>query len=203
MTKMTAGRRKPARDRLVEAATRLFNDGGYHATGIDLILAEAGVAKMTLYNNFPSKDDLIAEVLRRRGEAFRAWLVAWVDRIDAAHPRERVLAVFDALAAWHTDATEGPGLPFKGCIFVRAAGEYPERDHVLHRLAGANKQAVVDLLRGLVAALGVREPEVLAEQLGMLVEGATVAVLTRGRADAAAIARGGAATLIDAACHAR
>lgn len=199
MTEASAERRKPARERLVETATRLFNEGGYHATGIDLILAEAGVAKMTLYNNFPSKDDLIAEVLRRRAEAFREWLVAWVARVEAGHPRERLLAVFDALAAWHGSAPDGPGLPFKGCFFVRAAGEYPERDHALHRLAGESKQAVVDLLRDLAVDLGAREPDVLAEQLGMLVEGATVAALTRGRSDAARIARRAAATLLDAA----
>jgi AcrR family transcriptional regulator len=178
---------------------RLFNEGGYHATGIDRILAEAGVAKMTLYNNFPSKDDLIIEALRRRGESFRGWLADWVSKDSNASPRDRLLAVFDAVGAWHNGAPAGPGLPFKGCVFVRASGEYPSDDDAVHRAAGANKQAVIDLLQGLATDLGVPDPEGLAEQLGYLIEGATVAALTRGRTDAAGIAKRSARILIDAA----
>ena len=176
----------------------MFNEGGYHATGIDQILAEAGVAKMTLYNNFPSKDDLIVEVLRRRGEDFRAWLTEWVARSGAPTPRDRLLSVFDALAVWHRNGPGGPGLPFKGCVFVRASGEYPAESSAIHQAAGANKQAVIDLLADLAADLGVSDPTDLAEQLGLLIEGATVAALTRGRMDAAGRAKRSAAILIDA-----
>ncbi|MCR9174925.1 MAG: TetR/AcrR family transcriptional regulator [Alphaproteobacteria bacterium] len=191
-------RSTPARERLIETATRMFNAGGYHATGIDQILAGAGVAKMTLYNNFASKEDLIVEVLRRRGEGFRAWLAEWVARSGAATPRERLLAVFDALAVWHRDGPDGPGLPFKGCVFVRASGEYPSGDSAIHLAAAANKQAVIDLLAELASDLTVPDPRDLAEQLGYLIEGATVAALTRGRTDAAERAKRSAAILIDA-----
>ena len=195
---MTAERPSPARDRLVETATRLFNEGGYHATGIDRILADAGVAKMTLYNNFPSKDDLIVEVLRRRGEGFRAWLREWVTRSGAASSRDRLLSVFDAQAVWHQNGPAGPGLPFRGCVFVRASGEYPSGDSAIHQAAAANKQAVIDLLVELASDLAVPDPQDLAEQLGFLIEGATVAALTRGRTDAAGRAKRSAAILIDA-----
>ena len=197
-TQSSPSRAKPARERLIETATRMFNDGGYHATGIDQILSEAGVAKMTLYNNFGSKDDLIVEVLRRRGEDFRAWLAEWVTRSGASTPRDRLLAVFDALAVWHRNGRDGPGLPFKGCVFVRASGEYPSGDSAIHQAAGANKQAIIDLLADLLADLSVPDPRDLAEQLGYLIEGATVAALTRGRTDAAERAKRSAAILIDA-----
>lgn len=200
---MTADQPSPARHRLVKTATRLFNEGGYHATGIDRILAEARVAKMTLYNNFASKDALIVEVLRQRSEAFRTWLTEWVERSDPASPRDRLLSVFDALSAWHRSAPDGPGLPFRGCVFVRASGEYPAEDTAVHQAAGASKQAVIDLLAGLAVDLDTPDPQDLAEQLGLLIEGATVAALTRGRTDAAAIAKRSAAILIDASMSAR
>ena len=68
------------RDELVETALDLFYRNGFHATGIDRILAEAGVAKMTLYKHFRSKDDLIVAALERRDERFRAWFQGTVER---------------------------------------------------------------------------------------------------------------------------
>ncbi|MDJ0935396.1 MAG: helix-turn-helix domain-containing protein, partial [Kiloniellales bacterium] len=110
---MTATRR----DHLVDTAAKLFARHGFHATGIDRILAEAGVAKMTLYKHFRSKDELILAALRRRDEEFRNWFRRRVEaRADA--PRARLLAVFDVLAEWF----EQPD--FAGCTFVAAAAEF-------------------------------------------------------------------------------
>ena len=84
------------RDHLVETALGLFMRDGFHATGIDAILAEAGVAKMTLYNHFKSKDELILAALRLRDEQFLEWLVSAVEA-RADKPRGRLLALFGAL----------------------------------------------------------------------------------------------------------
>ena len=89
------------RDHLVDTALKLFARGGFHATGIDTILAEAGVAKMTLYNHFRSKEELILAVLRRRDELFRNWFVKRVEQ-QADQPRQRLIAMFDVLGL--TDA---------------------------------------------------------------------------------------------------
>ena len=83
------------RDQLIDTAEELFYQHGFNATGIDKILAEAGVAKMTLYNHFKSKDALIEAALQRRDERFRDWLSAQVES-KADTPRERLLGLFDA-----------------------------------------------------------------------------------------------------------
>ena len=84
------------RDHLVETARRLFYRDGFHNTGIDAILAEAGVAKMTLYKHFKSKDELILAVLRRQDEEFRNQLMRRVEK-DHKGPRERLLGLFDVI----------------------------------------------------------------------------------------------------------
>src|SRR5258708_27708372 len=101
------------RDHLVETALALFSKHGYHATGIDRILAEAGVAKMTLYKHFKSKDELILAALSRRDEKFRTWFMREVER-HGRTPRERLLVVFDILEAWFQSRE------FRGCMFVNA-----------------------------------------------------------------------------------
>ena len=128
---MTATRR----DHLLETALRMFYRHGFHATGIDAILAESGVAKMTLYKHFGSKEELILAALVLRDERWRAWLDAAIGRAGPA-PRDRLLAVFDALVEWFAD----PG--FAGCLFVRAAAEFPDPAHPAHREAARHKQRV-------------------------------------------------------------
>src|SRR5258708_34708744 len=101
------------REELVDRALELFYRHGFHATGIDRILAEAGVAKMTLYKHFKSKDELILAALTRRDEKFRTWFMREVERRGRT-PRERLLVVFDILAAWVQSRQ------FRGCMFVNA-----------------------------------------------------------------------------------
>ena len=103
------------RDHLVETAAELFRRNGYHATGIDRILAESGCAKMTLYKHFRSKDELILAALRRRDEQFRNALMRAVER-RAESPRGRLLAVFERLGELIAEPD------FSGCMFVNAAG---------------------------------------------------------------------------------
>src|SRR5690349_24191911 len=101
-------RRSQIRDHLLETALRLFNEHGYHATGVDLIISEAGVAKTTLYRHFETKEDLILAALERRDEEDRYAMRAFVDA-HAADPLERLLATFDFLEAAVDDQR------FRGC----------------------------------------------------------------------------------------
>lgn len=180
------------RDHLVDTAVALFGRHGFHATGIDRVLRESGVAKMTLYKHFRSKDELILAALRRRDERFRNWLVRAVEG-RARSPRARLLALFDAVGEW----IAGPD--FSGCTFINAAAEFADPDHPIHGAAAEHKRLVLGYLRGLAEAAGAAQADVLARQLMLLVEGAIVIAQVSGQAGAAAEARGAAEILIAAA----
>src|SRR5579859_5684002 len=91
--------RGDAREKILETACRLFYENGLHATGINTIVAQSGVNKMTLYKYFPSKQDLILDVLQRRDEEWRRWFQQTVEAC-ADQPADRLLAMFDALKIW-------------------------------------------------------------------------------------------------------
>ena len=180
------------RDQLIDTALDLFYRHGFHATGIDKILARSGVAKMTLYKHFKSKDELILAALRRRDENFRNWFMRAVERA-ASTPRERLLAIFDVLGEW----TGGPD--FSGCMFINASAEFAEQDNPIHAASAEHKRLVLAYVRELAAAAGATEPAALAEGLMLLLEGAIVMAHVAGQRDAAVQAkRAGAALLRDA-----
>ena len=179
------------REHLIDTALSLFTRDGYHAVGIDTVLATAGVAKMTLYNHFKSKEELIAAVLERLGSNIAEELGAKI----AAAPggaHGRVLAVFDWLDEWF----RSPG--FHGCLFVKAAGEYPASGDLPRQAAVAFKATVQSLLEKLCAELGVADSVALARQLALLVEGATVLAFIQRRPDSATDARAAARVLLAA-----
>lgn len=177
------------RDHLIDTALELFNRGGYHAVGIDKILAESGVAKMTLYKHFRSKDDLILAALARRDER---WLKGLGDSVAqrAASPRGRLLAVYDVLSEWF----EAPD--FNGCMFIKAAGEFTEAENPIHAACAAHQRRLFDYLRDLAAAAGAPRPAKLARELMLLAVGAIVITQVNGAVDAAAQARETARVLI-------
>ena len=177
------------RDHLVGTALALFSKHGYHATGIDRILAESGVAKMTLYKHFRSKDELILAALRRRDEEFCRWFQAEVES-RAGTARERLLAVFDVLDAWFKDPE------FNGCCFVHAAGEYGRKDDPVHVAAAEHKAHIQGFLRTLAQAAGAAAPDDVARQLMLLIDGAVAAAHVSGEVNAARDARALAETLV-------
>lgn len=188
---------KSRRDDLVETALKLFYTGGFNATGIDKILEESGVAKMTLYNHFRSKDELILAVLHRRDEQFRNWLMGEMEKASA-EPRARLLAMFDALQIWFEGrAFKGQG--FHGCAFINVSGEFSDQSHPAHRVAAEHKRSIVEYLERLCSDAGIPHPEKLAEQLALLKEGAIATAHVRGMPEAAEIAKEMAARMIDAA----
>jgi AcrR family transcriptional regulator len=179
----------PKRDHLMATAWRLFYRDGLRAVGIDTILAEAGVAKMTLYNHFASKEELIIAILEKRDVEFRASLMAHVEAAGP-DPEKRLTAVFDWLEGWFGSES------FKGCVFIRAVSEYPDPSHPIHQTAWRHKVAVKAALTDLCAAAGAKEPATLAEALGLLIDGAIVtAHATRSTAPARSAAVAASALL--------
>jgi AcrR family transcriptional regulator len=182
--------RPSARERILAAANELFYEEGVQTVGIDRIIEHAGVAKASLYNTFGSKDELVKSYLQARHESRRARLTRWVEQQD--DPRDRLLAVFDALQAQLADPE------FHGCAFMNASAEAKP---------GSSIEAVCDLSRGWVRALlvdlaaeaGARDPEKLAQQLVLLYDGATVGARLDRDPSTAAAARAVAASLIDLA----
>lgn len=179
----------PKRDHLLATATRLFYREGYRATGIDTLLAEAGVAKMTLYHHFASKEDLIVAVLEQRSQGLTASTRTAMAAAGRS-PARQLAAVFDALKQWFASDD------FKGCAFIRALSEYPDPAHPIHRTAWQHKRAMNALLRDLVASAGVKDPGRLADTLSLLVDGAIVAAHATGTATPADAARGAALDLL-------
>ncbi len=161
------------RDHLVDTAVELFARHGFHATGIDRVLKESGVAKMTLYKHFRSKDELILAALRRRDERFRNWFVRAVEELGRT-PRERLLALFDALEEWLARPD------FAGCTFINASAEFGDPDDPIHAAAAEHKRLVLGYIRGLAQAAGTPDAEGLARQLMLLTEGAIVTAQVSG-----------------------
>jgi AcrR family transcriptional regulator len=188
----TAAGASAKREALLTTAAELFSRQGYRAVGIDTLLAEAGVAKMTLYKQFGSKEELIAAVLERLAGEISSGLSA---RLAAAPggSRQRILAVFDWLADW----VRSPG--FHGCLFIKAAGEYPEAGDRPRQVAEAFKAGCRELLEGLCGELGINDPARLARQLHLLMEGALVIAFLERDPRAATDARDAAEILIAAA----
>ena len=180
------------REHLLDTALFLFGSEGFHATGIDKILARAGVAKMTLYNHFRSKDELILAALRRRDESFRNWFMRDVERRTEV-ARERLLALFDVLGDWL--GSDGD----TGCMFINAAAEYGDCNHPIHVVAAEHKRLMTGFVRELAQGAGAADPDLLARQLYILIEGTIVATQVCRRTDAARDARDAAAIIISAA----
>jgi AcrR family transcriptional regulator len=158
----------PAARRALTAAARLFYERGLHAVGVDLIAAEAGVTKKTLYDRFGSKDQIVVEYLADRDERWRAFLA---ERLDATgpDPRERVLAVFDASRAWAQEFSP------KGCSMVNAHAEISDPAHPAHPIITGQKRWMLALFTGLTEEIAPETAESTARALMLLHEGALVA----------------------------
>ncbi len=174
----------PPADRILAAADKLFYRRGIRAVGVDAVAAEAGVSKRTLYNYYPSKDDLIA-----------AYLTAQFKHIapSDAPAREQILGYFDRLERRFADGN------FRGCPYVNAVTELGDPKHPAAGIAAQFKEQRRQWYRGLLERIGVSDPEGLATQLQLLVEGALAAALVRGDPKVARAARAAAEVLLDAA----
>ncbi len=177
------------REHLIETALDLFCRDGFHATGIDKILAESGVAKMTLYKHFKSKDELILAALHRRDETFRNGFMRDIERLGKT-PRQRLLAIFDVLEEWIQ------GRNFTGCTFINASAEFASPDDPIHAAAAEHERLVLAYLVELTTAAEAKDPDALAQGLMLLMEGAIVMAYVAGQNDSAAQAKITAKTLL-------
>jgi AcrR family transcriptional regulator len=160
-----AERKKPARQRILDAASGMFYRDGVRAVGIDAIIARSGVAKMSLYRNFPSKDALVTAWLEDRNAFFwRRWNNA--EGLRAGDPRGQLEAILDMIAATASHPK------WRGCPFLNTATEFPEPDHPARAVILAHKRAVRERLRALAVAARSRDPNLLAQQLQLLIDGA-------------------------------
>ncbi len=187
---MTTAQDLPVRQRILKTAQRLFRRDGFRAVGIDTIIAEAGVAKMSLYRHFPSKDDLIVAYLEESNRQYWEWLDGAVAHLD--DPEEKLDGMFEAIERLATSPE------CLGCTFQGTVAEFPDRDHPGHQVALAHKRKVQDRFAYLAGEAGLRDPEKLADQLLLLMDGAWVAARMYGPDNPAAGLAATARTLIDA-----
>lgn len=171
-----------ARQRILDSSYHLFSRHGIRAVGVDKVIANSGVAKMTLYRHFASKDELVLEFLRRREEL---WTRGWVEEETgrrATAPDERLLAIFDIFDEWfHQD-------DFEGCSFINVLLEIADRTHAIHVAAAEHLTTIREFVRGLAAAAGVADPDNFSRQWHVLMKGSIVAA-GEGDVDAARRAR--------------
>lgn len=159
---------RTARDKILASASQLFCHNGFSATGIDTILARAGTAKATLYKHFPSKDDLIVQVLEVEGATWRSWFFGRLGAIDGP-PQRRVLAVFDLLQEWFADES------FYGCPFINAVGEFGSDNALIRAAADKHKAHLKTWLAAQAIEMNHPDPDAFTRALVVLVDGAIVA----------------------------
>jgi AcrR family transcriptional regulator len=156
---------KSARTRILETATELFYREGIRAIGIDTIIARSGVAKMSLYRNFASKDDLVVAFLTYRDGIYWQW---W-DQVMAAHPDDAARQISDLFASL---ARRVSSANYRGCPFINTSTEFPDPDHPARTICRANKRELRRRLLDLARRAGARDAGSLADQLLLLMEGA-------------------------------
>lgn len=181
------------RERLLDAANKLFYEEGIHTVGIDRVIEKAGVAKASLYSAFGSKDELVRAYLAARHERRKQR----VEEVLAKHrtPRARLVAVFEVLGAIVADPS------FRGCAFLRASAE--PADKRVRAVCDDTRAWLRSVFLELAESGGARDPERLVQQLVLLYDGATVGAQMDHDASAGAMAGELAATLFDAATKRR
>ena len=183
-------RKSAARQRLIETAEQLFYAEGIHAVGIDRIISEAGVAKMTLYNHFSSKDDLILAVLQYREEKFDILFQKWMN-----HHLERGLNPLDAFFAALQDWFESRG--FRGCMFINSSVELADARHEGSKFSATHKQRFHEMLSAIITqTAGENAAETMAPAIALMVEGAIVTAVIQQASKPAEVARDAARVLI-------
>ena len=186
------GEPRPARERILDTAFRLFYARGVRGVGVDTVIAESGVAKATLYKHFPRKDDLVLAYLDRVDELWRGQLES-AAAAAGPEPRARLVGMFDALGT----ACRRDG--YHGCAFINTAAEsVPGTD--VHARTVEHKAAVRAWVVELATAAGATDPDGLARSLTLLLDGGLAAGVLDADPRAAASARDAARALVDAQC---
>lgn len=177
-----------ARERILAAAEELFYREGLHV-GIDAIIGKAGVAKMSLYSHFDSKDALIVEFLKSKRDRWFTWFLAEIPK-RATTPRERLLAMFDLFGEWFC-TTE-----FRGCAFLNAATELPDPSHPARAIVADYKEQLRSWIEEQCREARLKNPRDLSTQIALILDGAISRAYVTGSRDAANVAQGMARRLL-------
>jgi AcrR family transcriptional regulator len=166
----------PPRERILKAADELFYREGIRAVGVEAIAEAAGTNKMTLYRHFPSKDALVAEYLRAKAKRAEA---LW-ERLEAEHPGDPLGQLHDWLKYMAGDVISRGA---RGCAHANAAVELTEKEHPAKKVIEAFKRAQRERLTRLCCEAGLEQPELLASELHLILEGARVSAQSVGPED--------------------
>jgi AcrR family transcriptional regulator len=184
------------RDKILETASTLFYQQGVRAVGVDLVVEKAGVAKASLYRHFETKDDLITAFLERKDNDF--W-ETW-DRIAAQHVGD-ARAELDAHLGWIGE--RAGQFNYRGCAQINVTAEFPESNHPARKVARAHKKEMRRRLKDLGVLIGVADPDELAGQLTLLINGAFVSSQVFKPGEAIPLLRRTAESLIRAGISAK
>lgn len=190
------------REHLVKVAQELFYQQGIRATGIDAILATSGVAKKTLYNHFPSKNELILATLKHRDDAFMLMLEEGVKKFIKPYQKAQtsnlklapILAFFDTLTHWFNSDH------FNGCMFINVSAEYPTNTCSIHKACSQHKNIVIEFITSLLGEVTSNDNSELATQMAILADGAIVNAHTTNNLRAADQAKIIAETILTQHC---
>lgn len=175
-------------ERLLSCTEQLIYRDGICATGMDAIVKASGVSRKTIYKHFGTKDRLVAEALKRRDLRWMAWFEASLESFEGS--RAQLLGAFDVLADWFRSAD------FHGCAFINTAGEVSGPDNPVRQVARVHKEKLHHCLAQRCIDIGAEQPQQLAGQLLLLIDGAITSALVSGRVDAAVDAQRIAETLL-------
>lgn len=180
------------RQDIIDTAILLFGIHGFHNTGVNLIMEKAKISKKTLYMHFRSKDELIAAALQYHDAVTRNHFMKTID--GTSHdPIEKLIAIFDVTQNWFASND------FFGCIFINAIAEFSEFESPIQSVCNQYKKSKRDYIKKLCAEAKLSNPDRIADELSLLIEGATVTAQVSKSTAAAETAKRIAIQLIDAA----
>ncbi|GAA2339663.1 TetR/AcrR family transcriptional regulator [Streptomyces violaceusniger] len=160
------------RRHVLAVASRLYYQRGIRAVGMDLVVKESGVGNATVYRQFPTKDALASAYTQDRADAWFERMRQASDQAD--DPREKLLAIFTAVI-------EETRLPtFRGCPMLNTHTEFPDPEHPANRVAVTHEQRVRDWMRDLAADARASDPDQLADDLVLVLNGVYVTATVLG-----------------------
>lgn len=188
-SRVPVGDPSPTRQKLLEAAEALFHADGFHAVGLDRVVRAVGITKQAFYRHFDSKEDLVAEVLHWHDRWWRDNCRQLLARRAGPDARRQL----DELVGLLVEVLEGD--VFRGCFFINAVTQFPNKSDPIHRAALQAKDNIEAMIRDMALGAGADDPAALARELGMIFEGAFATRYLRPAEDVVPVLRRMAATL--------
>lgn len=156
------------RERLTQAAVKRFYRDGFRSVGLDQVLADVGISKTAFYKHFDCKEDLVLAALEAQNQWLQETFRAMIRKRGGAHPAEQLRSLFTVIEQILNDDT------FQGCIFVNVAIEFPLQHEPAHVAAAQHKRAIESMVQDLAAQAGAANPQQMAKELCLIMEGAYI-----------------------------